>query len=154
MTGCSVPADNRSRSPVSEDDLQFLAAFEQCVLPEDRWTHLAHIRVAWTCLSIAPPRDALARIRDGILRFNTNVLHRRHKYHETVTVAFARIVAARMKPGESWNDFADRIEDLLDTVNPVLLKYYSEDRLFSDAARSGFLEPDLEKLPPLADQVR
>ena len=87
------------------------------------------------------------RIRIGILKYNTDVLHRRHKYHETVTVAFARIVADRMRTGEKWDDFARRIDDLLNTEVPLLLRYYSKDRLFSEAAREAFLEPDLEKIP-------
>jgi len=128
-----------------------MSAFERCELPEDQWTHLAHIRVAWVCLNEDSPTVALARIREGILRYNTEVLDRRHKYHETVTVAFTHIIADRMREGEIWSDFAERIKDLLDPRDPMLLRYYSGDRLFSDEARSGFVEPDLKEIPPLAD---
>jgi hypothetical protein len=128
-------------------DEVFLGRFERCELPEAEWTHLAHIRVAWVCLSILPADAALQRIRKGILRYNTDVLQRRHKYHETVTVAFTRIVADRIRAGENWEDFAQRIDDLLNTEMPLLLRYYSKNRLLSNAARDGFLEPDLEKIP-------
>jgi hypothetical protein len=42
---------------------------------------------------VADPADAHAMelIREGIGRFNTEVLERRQEYHATVTVAFARI---------------------------------------------------------------
>lgn len=150
VTDSLVPANESSWSVVSAADERFLAAFEQCSLPEFRWTHLAHIRVAWICLSLAPPAEALDRIRGNILRYNTEVLHRRHKYHETVTVAYAHIVADRMRDSEIWTDFAERVDDLLDPGNPFLLRFYSEDRLFSDEARAGFVDPDLKNIPPLA----
>lgn len=131
----------------SPDDLAFLRRFESCELPESEWTHLAHIRVAWICTRLQGQDEAMQRIRDGILRYNTCVLDRPHKYHETVTVAFARLVADRMREGETWSSFSTRIEDLLDADSPVLLRYYSSERLFSDPARMTFIEPDLEELP-------
>ena len=152
VTDSSAPARGDSLSPVVEADERFLAAFENCELPEDQWTHLAHIRAAWVCLSLASPAEALMRIREGILRYNTEVLKRRHKYHETVTVAYTGIVADRMLPGELWSDFRERIGDLLDTGNPVLLRYYSKNRLFSDEARAAFVKADLRQLPLLADR--
>jgi len=63
------------------------------------------------------------------------------------TVAFVHIVLGRMQPAEPWNAFAASIDDLLDPQKPVLLNYYSKDRLFSDEARNCFVEPDLMKLP-------
>jgi hypothetical protein len=143
MARSEVPA----RSLVTAGDKQFLARFESCSLPEAEWTHLAHIRVAWVCLNLLNPDLALARIREGILRYNTEVLHRRHKYHETVTVAYTMIVAGRMSEGEAWCDFAEHIDDLLDSDSPILLGYYSKAMLFSDHARESFVHPDLEALP-------
>lgn len=131
----------------SAADRVFLESFERCELPEADWTHLAHIRVAWICLGTMRPDEALQRIREGILRYNTEILGRRHKYHETVTVAFVRIVSNRMSAEESWADFARRIDDLLDAESPLLLRYYSKSRLFSESARMNFLEPDLQNIP-------
>ncbi|MGI9203226.1 MAG: hypothetical protein ACR2Q3_04415 [Woeseiaceae bacterium] len=138
----------------SSADRVFLGRFERCELPEADWTHLAHIRIAWIYLSTLPASEALQRIRQGILRYNTEVLQRRHKYHETVTVAFTRIVADRMRSGESWEVFSRRIADLLDTETPLLLRYYSKNRLFSDIAKNEFLEPDLEKIPPITEDLQ
>jgi len=121
------------------------------MLPEIEWTHLAHIRVAWTCLNLGLAETALDRIRHGILEYNTRVLGRRHKYHETVTVAFVRVVAGHMRKGESWDEFKVRIDDLLDTESPVLLKFYSSELLFSSEARNSFVEPDLQDLPSASD---
>lgn len=138
-------------SAVSEEDRNFLVSFEGRELPEAEWTHLAHIRVAWIYLSLMAPEVALQRIKAGILRYNTEVLRRRHKYHETVTVAFAHIVVGTMVDHESWAEYSGRIDALLSAENPILLRYYSPGRLFSDAAKSNFLPPDLEALPPLTD---
>jgi hypothetical protein len=140
---------SETASPVTAVDLRFLQRFESCELPEAEWTHLAHVRVAWTCLHLEAPEMALARIRKGILRYNTDVLGRRHKYHETVTVAFTHLVAVRMLAAEPWGDFAERIGDLLDPGNPVLLRYYSASRLFSDEARRQFVRADLRELPAM-----
>ena len=149
VTDCSAQVDDLFSAEVDESDLRFLSSFERCVLPEVQWTHLAHIRVAWVCLSLDAPAVALARICEGILRYNTEVLNRRHKYHETVTVAYTHIIADRMRAGERWVDFADRVDDLLDPLNPILLMYYSAHRLFSDKARAEFVAPDLKKIPLL-----
>lgn len=138
MTDCLAPAD-----------IGFLAQFENCTLPETEWTHTAHIRVAWVCLNLASADQAIPRICEGILRYNTEVLHRRNKYHETVTVAFTRIVAERMREAEPWNNFEKRIDDFLNSADPILLRYYSADRLFSDEARMQFVDADLRELPPL-----
>jgi len=152
VTDSLAQASRNFRFSVVEADERFLSAFESCELPEDQWTHLAHIRLAWVCLCLAPPAEALARIREGILRYNTEVLRRRHKYHETVTAAFTHIVADRMRIGEPWSGFVERIDDLLDTEKPALLRYYSKDRLFSDKAREYFVEPDLREIPALVDR--
>ena len=149
VTDFTVRAERGFDAPVTREDLDFLAEFERCTLPETLWTHLAHIRVAWTCLNLAPPQAALQRIRQGILQYNTKVLNRRNEYHETVTVAFVSIVADRMSANECWTDFAQRIDDLLDPDSPVLLRYYSEERLFSNDARLSFVGPDLKELPLL-----
>lgn len=147
VTGSTAPAESGAVHP---DDLEFLTRFESCTLPESEWTHLAHIRVAWLCLQSGSAEEALQRVRHGILRYNTEVLNRPHMYHETVTVAFTRLVSARLVAGETWSGFAQRIDDLLDRNAPILLRYYSPGVLNSDAARAGFVEPDLDALPPLA----
>ena len=121
--------------------------FEACELTEAEWTHEAHVRVGWIAQVSATADEAEARLRNGILRFNTEVLGRRQQYHETVTMAFARIIRDRIRAGESWTEFIARSNDILSRENPILLRYYSHDRLFSDEARSRFVEPDLQPLP-------
>ena len=42
-----------------------------------------------------------------------------------------------------------RIDDFLHSDEPVLLRYYSAHRLFSDEARVKFVEADLQDIPLL-----
>ena len=133
----------------SAEDLEFLRRFEACELPEQEWTHLAHLRIAWVCLALDPPEVALERLRQSILQYNTEVLNRRHKYHETVTVAFTHIVADRIRENEAWEAFSARIDDVLSAADPILLRYYSKSVLFSDLAGRQFVEPDVRQLPSL-----
>ena len=146
LTRSTAPAN---AGAVTTDDREFLSKFELCTLPGCEWTHLAHIRVAWVCLGLARSDDAMWRIREGILRYNTEVLNRAHMYHETVTVAYTHIISDRMTSGECWTGFEQRIDDLLDRESPILLRYYSAARLFSDKARAAFIGPDIEALPTL-----
>lgn len=152
-TGCSARSNMAfdgnatSRAVLSAHDAEFLAAFMNCTLPEAEWTHEAHVRLAWICLVQSPPDEALARIRDGILGYNTDVLGRAHKYHETITVAFTRLIGERLRPGETWLQFRARNHDLVDVERPILGRYYSAARLTSDAARRSYVDPDREPLP-------
>ncbi len=143
----SSSAEVATPGAVSADDRAFICRFERCELPEEEWTHLAHVRVAWIALMSDSASRAADRVRSGILRYNTEVLKRRHKYHETVTIAFARIIHDRLRCDETWSDFRRRIDDILSADEPILVKYYSAERLMSDEARRDFVEPDLGPLP-------
>jgi hypothetical protein len=57
-----------------------------------------------------------------------------------------RIIKTRMQ-GRGAQDFADFLAanpDLVEDVEPVILGHYSRDRLYSAAARDGWVEPDLQ----------
>ena len=129
------------------EDLAYIQRFERCEITEQEWTHEAHVRIGWIAQMTSSPAVAEQRLRQGILRHNTVVLGRPEKYHETVTVAFARLIRDRMRPAENWQSFRRRAEDLLSRDDPVLLRYYSPDRLFSPEARRSFVAPDRAPLP-------
>ncbi len=134
---------------MTPEDAEFLKAFESCTLAPECWTHTAHIHMAWLCLGASDFPTALARIRTGIRRYNAEVLDKLPEYHETVTVAFARLIASRMREGQDWQGFAASNEDLFVSSPPSLGAYYSSHRLMSAAARRSFVEPDLQPLPDL-----
>ena len=132
-------------------DEEFLDGFERCTLPEEKWTHEAHFRMAWLYLRREPNEAAaLEKAREGIKRYNAARGGPPDKYHETVTVAYVRLVASRMRQNgtaASGEAFVAENGDLIGTYPGTLLHYYSEERLFSQEAHESFLEPDLKPLP-------
>lgn len=127
-------------------DDEFLAAFEAAAIARPDWTHETHVRMAWLYLTRLPPADATDRVRAGIRKLN-GVIGSPGGYHETITVAAARVIADRLRPGDDYPAFRGRNPDLFDRTLPFLLRHYSRDRLFSPEARAGFVGPDREPLP-------
>lgn len=137
--------------PIPEDDAAFLEAFEARAIPHAEWNHRAHVRMAFLYLGRHPFEEALRRIRAGIQALNR--VHRTPEeltrgYHETLTVAWARLVASAIAahgPYPNSNEFCDRNPHLLRRT--LLRVFYSPGRIFTPEAKSGFVEPDLTPLP-------
>jgi hypothetical protein len=116
-------------------DEQFLSQFEARTLPFDRWTHRAHVKVAFLYLSALPFEEALGRVRAGIKAYNAkNDVPEgpTSGYNETTTVAFVRLVAAVMAaygtamPAADAESFCDLHPQLMS--RHVLRFFYSADR--------------------------
>ncbi len=130
-------------------DTEFLEAFEGCSLPEIKWTHEAHVRMAWLYLQKMPLSEAISVVRDGIKRYNAS-MKKTLAYHETITQVFLQLISLRMQHiggHQSFTDFCIENSDLLDRNMKALLIYYRKETLFSQAARDAFVEPDLATLP-------
>lgn len=142
-------------------DDEFLSRFEACSLERSQWTHESHVRMAWLYLVRFPLTESIQVIRNGIKRLNASfraaeaansekneqgVPAKPDSYHETITVAFSRLIAARMIDSESFAGFRDRNPDLFDRSLSALHSFYAKERLNSDEARQEFLEPDLQPL--------
>jgi hypothetical protein len=91
------------------------------------FNHAAHLRLALDCLTRAPSFDAAAAEVAAILRGMAEAAGHPEKYHQTLTLFWMRMVAR-----------------LLDKNLP--LAYYSPERLSSDAARTSWLDPDLQAI--------
>ena len=66
-------------------------------------------------------------------------------YHETINWAFLLLIRelmARSGRQETWAEFSANNKDLLTWKDNILKKYYREETLSSDLARSTFLLPD------------
>jgi hypothetical protein len=127
------------------NDMEFLQAFERCVLPEKEWTHLAHVRMAWLYLRREPLLQVLPRVQAGIQRYN-GAFNKAQAYHETITHGFLMLIDERLRrndSGHSFEQFCAENPDLLDGKLSALLKYYRKDTLFSSTARETFVAPDL-----------
>jgi hypothetical protein len=120
-------------------------------LPKVEWTHAAHFAAALWILrhpKMLAERDMPALIcayneATGVANTDSS------GYHETITLASLRAV-------RRW--LVDRTDVALYLVLDELmrshlgrsdwpLKYWSRERLFSVAARRGWMEPDLQPLP-------
>lgn len=131
---------------MNEDDEKFLQSFEQCSLSGKCLTHAAHIRMAWLQMERSDSfAEALGRIRSGLMLFNSSV--KTVAYHETITVAFARLIDSRRaaEKHKHWQDFLDKNSDLL--AKDCLNAFYSPEILSSPEAIVSFIEPDRAPLP-------
>ena len=128
-------------------DEAFARAFERGDVSKEDFTHVSHMRVAWVYLREAPSRDAAVdRIRGAIQRFAA-ALGASQKYHETITVAWMILLdeaRARMPADAALADVLLAYPVFADKNLP--LSFYSRDRLFSEAARTGWIAPDLGPL--------
>jgi len=128
-------------------DLEFVQAFEACELSNESFHHRDHIRLAWIYLQRYGELEARRHIAEAIRKFAAH--HgKSDKYHETLTVAWLRLVANAMSQAPGAASF-----DELTMVSPELLdkrtieKFYSTAALSSEDARTSWVEPDLQMLP-------
>jgi hypothetical protein len=125
-------------------DEELIAAFERGIAPEAGFHHAQHVRVAWCYLRRYELAEALGRFTSALRAFaaaNGNP----GLYHETVTVAFVLLIAERVAAPDGahdWTGFAQRNSDLLAWKPSVLDRYYTEQTLWSERARRGFVMPD------------
>lgn len=135
----------------SDDDRAFLEAFEACRVPPIDFHHREHVKLAYVCLCEAGhPSAAHARVRTALVGFIRHNGVPETKYHETITRAWILAVDYFMQKAapvscDSFDAFIAADPRLLDAS--IMLTHYSKDRLFSDEARSGFVEPDLDPIP-------
>ena len=122
-------------------DREFLDAFEAGRLGQ--FTHRDHVRMAFAYARDGGSDHAVAKAREGIARLAAGS----PKYHETLTVAWARAVAhmAGESSAETFDAFLSDFPQL--ERRDLLDAHYSRELLFSDAARAAFVEPDRRPLP-------
>jgi hypothetical protein len=131
-------------------DDAFVAAFEDGRYPHDRFRHADHVRLAWIYARRHGAEEAAHRMRRGIRAFARQA-GVPGKYHETITMAWVRLVAAALALSPGIDDFARFVRAhawLLE--KDALLAFYSRERLMGEAARGAWVEPDLRPLPALA----
>lgn len=136
------------------NDSEFLQAFEDGTL--DQFPHRQHIRMAWLYLRAHGWDEGVSKIRDGIKRFAASK-GASGKYHETITVFWARLVHHVITSNPGVNDFDSFIALYPGLLNPRLIaQHYSPDLIYSAVARHAWVEPDLQPMPSmgLSDQIR
>ena len=135
----------------SAADRRFRDEFEACRIAPERFDHRAHVRLAYVYLTEGDSEVAVARMRRALERFIAWNGVPASKYHETLTrswVLAVHLFMQRSPAAASAGAFIDANPALLDTR--IMLTHYTRDRLFSDAARREFVEPDLAPIPAVA----
>jgi hypothetical protein len=117
-------------------DEELVRGFEAAALPPGTFGHVEHVRVAWWYLRRHPWPSAMERIRTGLQRFAA-AAGKPDRYHETITVAYARMIVARLALDSAgdWDAFAARNADLFE--RGLLERYYRPETLASEEARVG-----------------
>jgi hypothetical protein len=135
-------------------DVELLTAFESQTLTHEQWNHRAHLRVAYTYLHAHGFEQGLNKIREGIKKLNA--VHGVPEgidrgYHETITHAFARVVASMIKAHNETLGITDSesfCEAHPHLLSKMLLRlYYTRARIMTLEAKAKFVEPDIAPLP-------
>ena len=134
--------DPRARAGMT--DHEFVAAFENCTLPLEAFRHADHVRMAFLYLGKYPVLEAIRCFSASLIKFAT-AHGKTNLYNETITWAYLLLIQERLARADrlqTWTEFAAGNPDLLDWNNSVLKKYYRDETLKSELARSKFLFPD------------
>lgn len=126
----------RPKPPPELDDAALVAGFEAGTLRA--FPHEEHLRLVYLLIRRHGEQEALRRVSDGI-RAMAVANGKPEAFHVTRTTAWTRLVAAAGEHGDS-REFLAANPQL--TRRELLDDYYDRDRLTSDAARTGFIEPD------------
>jgi hypothetical protein len=128
------------------DDL--VLRFQERTLPKSEWTHLAHLAVGMWHVQRYGAHEAVDRLRTGIRCLND--AHGTpntdgHGYHETITRAYALLIAEYLSSCEPGAPLAEHAQALIASPlagREALLAYYSRKVLVSVEARRQWVEPD------------
>jgi hypothetical protein len=123
-------------------DDEFLAAFTSCTLPASSFRHGDHLRLVWILLHRKPFEEALTLVREGIQRFAAHY-GAAHIYHETLTTAGVKLLATHDEA--SFEEFIANNEHRLNLG--LLRRFWTPAVLDSEAAKRGWVPPDIQALP-------
>ena len=138
------------------NDAEFLLQFEACSLAKAKWTHRAHLKVAYLYLMQYPFQRAADKVRTGIKAYNAAIKVVEGPmtgYNETTTMAFLHLVGAIIAayreyyPTAAADEFCDRHPQLLS--KHILRFFYSPEQRMHPDAKTNFVEPDLTPLPTI-----
>jgi hypothetical protein len=141
---------SRMKHRISPADREFLEAFEACQVAPQAFDHAAHVRLAYIYLCGHEVDGAVQRMKGALLAFLAHVGVGPAKYHETMTRAWVMAVAhfmERTAECDGAGAFMAANPELLDSR--IMLTHYSAGVLFSAEARQGFVEPDIQAIPPM-----
>jgi hypothetical protein len=122
---------------------ELIRCFENDGIPERSFHHADHVRLAYAYLSEYPALVALGKFISALKQFAA-ARGKAQLYNQTITSAYFFLIHERMarcySPG--WEDFIRENSDLLAWKGGILSRYYCEETLQSELARSVFVLPD------------
>lgn len=133
---------------LSDDD--FISSFENGSLSNASFHHRDHVRMAFLYVCRYPALEAMLRFSSALARFAA-AKGKPGLYNETVTWAFLLLIRerrARQGGKQTWEEFAASNADLMSWQDNILKKYYRQETLASDLAKSTFVFPDLMSTQP------
>jgi uncharacterized glyoxalase superfamily protein PhnB len=136
-------------------DAEFLGRFDAGTLDLAAFDHQAHFRAAWLCLRAAPFREALGRLRRGLKRLAISA-GQPQRYHETITVAYARLIHRQMRllGDPPWDEFQARSTELFAPDLGALRALYEEGAIDTPDARKTFVPPPAWNIEPVERFLR
>jgi len=132
----------------SEADLRFVERFEAGEVDPGSFHHREHLRLAYTYLTTCSRSAARTRMRSQIQSFLERNAVDPGKYHETMTMAWMDAVRHFIElavAADSFDAFVQADPRVLD--QSIMLTHYSRETLFSSAARTAYLAPDIDPIP-------
>jgi len=135
------------------EDLDLLASrFQSCTISKPEWTHQAHLRVgAWHVHRFGAD-EAIRLLRTGIRCLNDShgtPNSESRGYHETITIAYVRLIARFLSSMPAGVLFEKALEQLMESElagQDFLLGFYTRPLLMSVRARTEWVEPDIAPL--------
>jgi len=114
-----------------------------------RLDHRAHVHLTWLAVRAAGMPAAVGLVSEGIQR-TARYAGVPQKYHATVSRAWVELVAHHVdaRPANDFAHFARDNPELLD--KRLVSRFYRSATLAGQAARTGWVEPDLAPFPWLA----
>jgi hypothetical protein len=122
---------------------ELIDRFETDSVPGNSFHHADHVRLAFAYLSEYSPLQALDKFSTALKHFAA-ARGKPGLYNETITHAYFFLIRERMArmAVTDWEEFAARNPDLLEWKDGILGRYYRQETLKSEVARSIFLFPD------------
>ena len=121
--------------------------FESCSTAKSEFTHVSHLTVAVWYLRRLSVELATERMRASLFRFIDHY-GLEGKYHETLTIFWmiaVRRLLDELDPKLTLLAAANLVVEALGDSR-LVVEYYSEELLWSERARSVWVEPDLKAL--------
>ncbi len=123
---------------------EVIECFENGTPPGEEFHHAEHMRVGFAYVCESPIFEALEKFSAALKRLAVKS-GRSHLYNETITWAYLFLIRERItKAGGKieWEEFVEQNPDLLAWKPGILSRYYREEILQSDLAKTIFVMPD------------